>query len=134
MKHQSSLLRALWISAGSFSLVIGAIGIVVPLLPTTPLIILAAFCYGKASPKLHHWIITNRYFGHYIQDYQAGKGVPFRIKCFAVFIVWTSVLFSLFVIPLLFVKIGMLLFGIFLAVFIFTSPLLKENKNDPNLS
>lgn len=129
MKHQSSWLRALWISAGSISLVIGAIGIIIPLLPTTPLIILAAFCYGKASPTLHHWIISNRYFGHYIQDYQAGKGVPFRIKCLAVFIVWTSVLFSLLFIPLFVVKIGMILFGIFIAIFIFTSPLLKEKSS-----
>lgn len=126
MEQLSNWRRLLWISLGSISLVIGAIGIIVPILPTTPLIILAAFCFGKGSPVLHHWLITNRYFGHYIKDYQDGKGVPLRIKFSAVFLVWTSVLFSLLVIPLIAVKIFMGALAIFLTIFIFTSPLLKQ--------
>lgn len=128
MEQLSNWRRLLWISLGSISLVIGAIGIIVPILPTTPLIILAAFCFGKGSPALHHWLITNRYFGHYIKDYQDGKGVPLRIKFSAVILVWTSVLFSLLVIPLIAVKIFMGALAIFLTIFIFTSPLLKQKK------
>ncbi|WP_058306840.1 YbaN family protein [Gracilibacillus massiliensis] len=124
--------RILWMIAGSLSLIIGLIGIVVPLLPTTPLVILAAFCFGKSSKALHHWLVTNKYFGRYLMDYQSGKGVPIRIKIFAVMIVWTSVLFTLTVIPLLYVKIFMIGVAIFVTIFIFTSPLLKEKKNLTN--
>ncbi|GAA0303318.1 hypothetical protein GGQ92_002986 [Gracilibacillus halotolerans] len=126
MNQLSNWRRILWVSSGTVSLAIGAIGIVVPILPTTPLIILAAFCFGKGSPALHQLLISNRYFGHYIKDYQEGKGVPLHIKFTAVFLVWTSVLFSLLVIPLLAVKLFMTALAIFLSIFIFTSPLLKE--------
>ncbi|UOQ85319.1 YbaN family protein [Gracilibacillus salinarum] len=110
------------------------IGIIVPILPTTPLLILAGFCFGKSSPALHKWLVTNKYFGRYLQDYQNGKGVPFRIKCFAVAIVWTSVLFTLTIIPLLFVKLFVLAIAIFVSLFIFTSPLLKEKQQKTALS
>ncbi len=121
--------RVLWVVGGSLSLAIGLIGIIIPLLPTTPLVILAAFCFGKSSPALHHWLVTNRYFGRYIADYQSGKGVPIRIKLFAVLIVWTSVLFTLTVIPLFYVKLFMIGVALFVTIFIFTSPLLKEKNH-----
>ncbi|WP_245711658.1 YbaN family protein [Gracilibacillus ureilyticus] len=104
----------------------GLIGIIVPILPTTPLIILAAFCFGKSSPTLHNWLVTNRYFGHYITDYQKGLGVPLRIKLFAILVVWVSVIFTLLIIPLLFVKVFMLIVAASVTVFILTSPLLKS--------
>ncbi|WP_018930827.1 YbaN family protein [Gracilibacillus lacisalsi] len=117
--------RTLWIIGGSLSLIMGLIGIIVPLLPTTPLVLLAGFCYGKSSPRLYNWLMTNPYFGHYIADYKSGKGVPLRIKVFAVTVVWTSVLFTLTMIPLLLVKVFMVGIAIFVTLFIFTSPLLK---------
>lgn len=116
----------LWILGGSLSFIIGLIGVVLPILPTTPLIILAGFCFGKSSPRLHHWLITNKYFGRYIQDYQKGHGVPIRIKWLAVSFVWTGIVVSLLVIPLFLVKIFMITVGIGVSTFIFTSPLLKE--------
>ncbi|WP_163579345.1 YbaN family protein [Gracilibacillus saliphilus] len=117
--------RTLWIVGGSLSLIMGLIGIIVPLLPTTPLVLLASFCYGKSSPRLYNWLMTNPYFGHYIADYKSGKGVPLRIKVFAVTVVWTSVIFTLTMIPLFLVKVFMLGIAIFVTLFIFTSPLLK---------
>src|SRR5699024_9213092 len=99
--------RMLWVLGGSLSFIIGLIGVVLPILPTTPLIILAGFCFGKSSPRLHHWLITNKYFGRYIQDYQKGHGVPIRIKWLAVSFVWTGIVVSLLVIPLFLVKIFM---------------------------
>ncbi|WP_066192549.1 MULTISPECIES: YbaN family protein [Gracilibacillus] len=123
-------IRRLWfLTMGTLSLLSGLIGIIVPILPTTPFIILAAFCFGKASPRLHHWLITNRYFGRYIADYQQGKGVPVKIKIGAVCLVWTSVVFSLFFIPLSAIKVMMIGIAIFVTIFIFTSPLLKEKQD-----
>ncbi len=121
--------RGLWVIGGSLSLIIGLIGIIIPLLPTTPLVILAAFCFGKSSPALHQWLSTNKYFGRYIADYQSGKGVPLRIKIFAVLIVWTSVLFTFTVIPLIYVKVFMIGVALFVTIFIFTSPLLKKKQH-----
>ncbi|WP_276208128.1 YbaN family protein [Gracilibacillus thailandensis] len=117
--------RTIWIVGGSLSLIMGLIGIIAPLLPTTPLVLLAGFCYSKSSPRLYNWLMTNPYFGHYIADYKSGKGVPLRIKIFAVTVVWTSVIFTLTMIPLLLVKVFMVGIAIFVTLFIFTSPLLK---------
>lgn len=69
-----------FIVLGSFFLGLGAIGVVVPLLPTTPFLLLAAACYLRSSEKLYLWLINNRYLGRYIRDYREGKGVPKRIK------------------------------------------------------
>lgn len=121
--------RLCWLLGGCVSLTTGLIGIIVPILPTTPLVILAAFCFSKSSPVLHNWLVTNKYFGRYIADYQRGKGVPTRIKAFAVLIVWTSVLVTLSVIPLFVVKVMMLVIAVLVTIFIFTSPLLKKKTN-----
>ncbi|MGP4040583.1 YbaN family protein [Gracilibacillus sp. D59] len=129
----SNVKRTLWILGGSLSLVIGLIGMIVPILPTTPLIILAGFCYGKSSARLHNWLVTNKYFGHYIKDYTDGKGVPIRIKILAVLIVWTSVLFTVTVIPLFPIRIFMLGIAVFVTLFIFTSPLLKVKNKIPEI-
>lgn len=122
----SNVKRILWVTGGTLSFVIGIIGIVVPILPTTPLIILACFCYGKSSPGLHRWLTTNKYFGKYIQDYQRGHGVPMHIKLYAVALVWMGIISSLFVIPLFLVRALMITIGIGVTIFILTSPLLKE--------
>lgn len=122
--------RTFWVIGGSISLLLGIIGIVIPLLPTTPLVILAGFCFGKSSPKLHHWIETNRYFGKYIQEYQKGNGVPLNIKLFAISIVWIGILSTLWIIPLILVKITMILIACGVTIFILTSRLLKEKEID----
>ncbi|MDX8044748.1 YbaN family protein [Gracilibacillus sp. S3-1-1] len=123
-----NLKRIGWLIGGGISLLIGFIGVVAPLVPTTPLIILAAFCFSKSSKTLHQWLIMNKYFGHYIQDYQKGKGVPFKIKVIAVVSVWLSMLVTLITIPLLFVRILMLFVASFVSIFIFTSPILKSKQ------
>ncbi|RJP32224.1 MAG: DUF454 domain-containing protein [Candidatus Omnitrophota bacterium] len=62
--------RWLWIGAGAISLILAIIGIILPLLPTTPLVILAAYCFSKSSPHLHQWLQTNHYFGSLLRDWE----------------------------------------------------------------
>ncbi|MGI9409707.1 MAG: YbaN family protein [Hyphomicrobiaceae bacterium] len=62
--------RTLWKLAGTASLVIGVIGIVVPLLPTTPFLLLAAFCYQRGSERLHDWLVNHPRFGPAIRDWR----------------------------------------------------------------
>lgn len=63
-------MRAVWIFAGLLSIATGMVGIVLPLLPTVPLMILAAFCFGKSSPRLHQWIVDHPVHGPHIRDWQ----------------------------------------------------------------
>ncbi len=75
-----SLIRPLWIVAGSVSLAIGVVGIVLPLLPTTPFVILAAFCYTRGSERLHRWLATHPRFGPSLQAWRQHGAIPRRAK------------------------------------------------------
>ena len=76
--------RTLWIILGSALVAIGAIGAVVPGLPTTIFLILAAACYIRSSQNLYDWLISNKTFGPYLKDYREGKGMPRNAKILAV--------------------------------------------------
>ncbi|AXI07969.1 DUF454 family protein [Oceanobacillus sp. 143] len=122
------LKKALLIIAGTISLGLGILGIFLPLLPTTPLLLLAAACYVRSSERLYNWLITNKYFGPYILNYRQGKGIPLQAKVVAVSVLWISMLFTIiFVIPLMAVKILLFLIGSYFTWFILKQKTLKKN-------
>jgi len=82
--------------AGTISLILGTIGIFLPLLPTTPLLLLAAACYMRSSERLHKWLLNNRWFGKYIKNYQAGHGIPLKTKVVAISVLWLAIIYSAF--------------------------------------
>jgi uncharacterized membrane protein YbaN (DUF454 family) len=95
----SRLLRAALLIAGSLCLAIGIVGVVVPVLPTTPFLILAAVCYSRSSNRCYGWLVTNRVFGRYLDDYLHGRGVSWKVKAGALVFLWvvitvTAVLFA----------------------------------------
>ena len=103
------LKRVLLIISGTLALLLGVLGIVLPLIPTTPLLLLAAACYVRSSEKLYQWLVTNKWFGHYIRDYRDGKGIPLKAKVTGVIVLWLSIGYTvLFVVPLLIVKLLLL--------------------------
>jgi hypothetical protein len=82
--HRSRLVRGLLWLAGSVSLALGALGIVLPGLPTTPFVLLAATCYAKASPRLHGWLLNHRLTGPMLRDWEAHRSLTRRTKQVAV--------------------------------------------------
>lgn len=93
---KQKIIRWLLLAAGTICLVLGAIGIVLPILPTTPFLLLSAACYLRSSERMHKWLLGNRWFGEYIKNYQAGRGIPMKTKLFALTILWATILFSTF--------------------------------------
>ena len=85
---RQKIVRALFFVAGSVSLAIGTIGIVLPILPTTPLLLLALACYCRSSKRMTKWVLTNKYFGSYIRRYKEGKGIPIKTKIIAIATLW----------------------------------------------
>ena len=61
----------LWVSFGFAALAVGAIGVILPVLPTTPFVIVAAFAFGKGSPRLRRWLVSHRLFGPAIREWEA---------------------------------------------------------------
>lgn len=74
--------------AGSLCLAVGLVGVAVPVLPTTPFLILAAICYARSSDRCYCWLMTNRVFGRYLDDYVHGRGVPWRVRIGTLVLLW----------------------------------------------
>ncbi|NQT59217.1 MAG: YbaN family protein [Bacteroidetes bacterium] len=91
-------LRGLLIISGTLSVVIGLIGVFLPVLPTTPFLLLAAVCYAKSSSSFYNWLLNNQLFGKYIKDYREKSGIPLKVKVFALSFLWITILLSAFVI------------------------------------
>ncbi|MBT9164765.1 MAG: Inner membrane protein YbaN [candidate division WS2 bacterium] len=94
--ENNSLVKMLLIIAGTISLLLGIIGIFIPLLPTTPLLLLSAWCYFNSSEKLYLWVMHNRIFGRYIRNYQEGKGVSLFFKIFTLILLWGTIIYTSF--------------------------------------
>lgn len=86
--------RALWCTLGTICLTFGAIGIILPVLPTTPFLLASAACYYKSSPRMHKWLLNNKWFGEYIKNYTEGKGIPKRTKIIALTLLWVTIIVS----------------------------------------
>jgi uncharacterized membrane protein YbaN (DUF454 family) len=91
-KHKA--LRVLLIVAGTISLVLGAIGIFIPLLPATPFLLLSAACYMRSSERMLNWLLNNRWCGSYIKNYQDGRGIPLKTKVLAISLLWVTIFYS----------------------------------------
>ena len=95
-RSKRKLVRILLLIVGTICLALGTIGIFLPILPTTPFLLVAAACYLRSSERMHKWLLNNRWFGKYIRNYQEGKGIPMKTKILAITILWATILFSAF--------------------------------------
>tara|TARA_Y100001960_G_scaffold118809_1_gene127202 strand:- start:16935 stop:17360 length:426 start_codon:yes stop_codon:yes gene_type:complete len=94
--ERSVLSRTFWFLAGLVFVAVGMVGVVVPGLPTTPLMILAAACFAKSSQRFYDWIIDNKMFGHHVKNYREGRGIPAKSKRAIIPVLWFFVLFAIF--------------------------------------
>ena len=128
----SPMKRALLIAVGSISLALGVVGIFLPLLPTTPLLLLAAYCYSCSSERLHTWLLTNRWFGEYIRNYQEGKGVPMKVKAGTLALLWITITTSaVFFVDIMLVKGILLIIAIAVSAHVLMMKTLKRTNELP---
>lgn len=108
---------------GIFCTVLAMIGIFVPLLPTVPLLLLAAACFARSSERFHAWLLEHPQLGPMISGYLEGQGIPLRAKVKAIALIWASIsLSALFFIPLLWVKIFLLAIGLCITIYLLRLP------------
>ncbi len=89
-----TMTRALLITLGTFFTGLGFIGIFVPLLPTTPFLLVAAACYARSSQRFHNRLLTNRLMGSYIRNYREARGVTLKHKILTLTLLWVTIILS----------------------------------------
>jgi len=82
--------RVLLLTAGILSVGLATAGVFLPLLPTTPFLLLAAACFIRSSDRLHRWLVTHRWFGPYIRNYREHGAVSRRAKWVTLLLLWTT--------------------------------------------
>lgn len=116
------MVRTIYTLVGLIALALGIVGIFLPLLPTTPFILLAAFCFMRGSPTMHAWLINHRIFGPYINDFQAGLGIPLRTKYLALTVMWLSLAISAWIMPIPWARWLLLIPGIGVSIYLWRLP------------
>lgn len=112
---------------GGLCLILGAIGIFIPVFPTTPFVLLAAGCFGGSSPALYNWLAQTRYFGAYIRNYKTGAGVEKTIKLQSLLFLWGMLGISIVLVDPVWVKCLLVLIGAAVTAHILLLKTKKQN-------
>ncbi|HEU4853474.1 MAG TPA: YbaN family protein [Telluria sp.] len=80
---------------GSISVALGVLGLFLPLLPTTPFLLLASACFARGSDRMHRWLLNHGVFGAYLRSFEEGLGIPLRGKIVAIGLMWLSMAVSI---------------------------------------
>lgn len=103
-------MKALYILLGTLSLFLGVLGIFLPLLPTTPFLLLTAALYVRSSPRLYAWLLSQPHLGAYIRNFREHKAIPLRAKIVSVALIWITISYSIiFIVPQWWLRLILLL-------------------------
>ena len=121
---RNPLLRPLIFACGWLSVVLGVLGIFLPVLPTTPFLLLAAACFLRTSPRFYHWLIHHPRLGQYVIYYLDGKGIPRKAKVYTLLTLWATMLLTVMLVDSQVVRIILPLIGLSVSMYIVRLPTL----------
>jgi uncharacterized protein len=126
--------RLMLISAGMICVGLGAIGVIVPGLPTTPFLLLAAYCFARSSEHFHGWLLNHRWLGSYVRNFEEGRGMTRRAKGITLLLTWISFGVTIvFFVPVLWGQVGMVLMATTLSIYLLRLPTPPEEADEPDL-
>lgn len=115
--------RWMLIGAGLICVGLGALGILLPGLPTTPFLLLAAYCFARSSEHFHSWLINHRWFGNYVRNFEEGRGMTRRAKATTLLFMWLSFGFTIILfVPVVWGQAGMFLMATIVSIYIARLP------------
>lgn len=121
-----STIRKLLITLGSISVILGVIGIFLPVFPTTPFLLVAALCYMKSSKKFYNWLLNHKVLGKYVKSYMEKRGLPLKTKITSISFFWIGTGTSTLVfVPFLWAKISIFVILILTTIYILTLKTVK---------
>lgn len=117
------ILRWLLLGAGILATVLAVLGIFLPLLPTVPLLLLAAACFARSSERVHRWLLEHRHLGPILHGYLDGSGIPRRARATALCLIWITIPVSAFlVVPLPWVRVLLIAVALGVTVYLLRLP------------
>lgn len=122
---KNKALRMLLIFVGWLSVILGVIGIFLPILPTTPFLLLAAACFVRTSPKFYQWLVGHPKLGKYLVYYLEGKGIPLKAKVYTIALLTISMSTTAYLVPVTAVRILLPLVGALVVLYIVRQPTLE---------
>lgn len=126
---KNAIINKILVVLGSFFLALGIIGIFIPILPTTPFLLLATACYARGSKRFYNWLINNKWLGEYIKNYREGKGISSNIKIISITMLWITIIFSTTIIVTnYFIQIILIIISIAVTIHILTIKTMKKNQ------
>ena len=129
---RNPLLRPLIFACGWLSVVLGVLGIFLPVLPTTPFLLLAAACFLRTSPRFYHWLIHHPRLGKYVIYYLDGKGIPRKAKVYTLLTLWTTMSLTMLLVDSQIVRIILPLIGLSVSIYILRLPTLVLKHSLPD--
>ncbi len=127
--HDSPLVRGLYICGGFFALALGALGAILPILPTTPFVLLAAWCFARGSERFHKKLLDHRIAGPIICEWCLYRSIPRRVKKFAFMLMALSFSISIYIVPEIWQKIMLVTIASILAIYIWRIPVREPVSN-----
>ena len=115
-RHRS--VRYTLLAIGWLSVLLGVIGIFVPVLPTTPFVLLAAACFVRSSRRFYLWLVNHKHLGPWIRDYLEGNGIPLKGKVYAIGLMWASIGLSCYLVPMPWARAFMLTSAVLVTLYI----------------
>lgn len=116
--QRNPAIRYALLAIGWLSVALGVMGIFLPVLPTTPFLLLAAACFMRSSKRFYLWLVNHRQLGPWIVDYLEGQGIPLKGKIYAISLMWLSIGVSCYVVPLFWARAFMLTSAVLVSLYI----------------
>jgi len=114
------------ILVGWLAVVLAFLGVILPVLPTTPFLLLAAWCFSRSSPRFHYWLLYRSWFGGYIRHWQTYKALPKGTKPKAIIVILITFSFSIWVVSFWWLKIGLFVLLCWLVIFMYRLPVMDK--------
>lgn len=129
-KRKHPILHWSLLILGWVAVVLGVLGIFLPILPTTPFLLLAAACFARTSDRFYHWLVDHPRLGRYISAYIDGKGIPFKAKCYTSALIICMMSLSIWIVkPPVWVIVSMALIALCVSIYLFRLPTLDVQQN-----
>ncbi|WP_277372024.1 YbaN family protein [Pseudomonas sp. AA-38] len=127
-RHRS--VRYALLAVGWLSVALGVIGIFLPVMPTTPFLLLAAACFMRSSRRFYLWLVLHPKLGPWIRDYLAGEGIPLKAKVYSLVLMWSSIALSSYLVPHFWARTFMLTSAICVSIYILRQKTLTNPRGE----